>query len=153
MIEIPVLKPPDILADLPSEFRPIFDRRQYRQFCRYITASWASSTRSVAHLNGISVEHTNQSNMNRFLRNVNTLDIFRRSVDLINRYCSDPVLVLDDTVLQRSGKHIQGAGQCPDRSRMCVIPIQSFTAFPASFCFPDDLFLYSVREKEFFLKS
>ena len=116
MIEIPVLKPPDILADLPSEFRPIFDRRQYRQFCRYITASWASSTRSVAHLNGISVEHTNQSNMNRFLRNVNTLDIFRRSVDLINRYCSDPVLVLDDTVLQRSGKHIQGAGWVYDHS-------------------------------------
>ena len=64
----------------------------------------------MAHLNGIHVEHTNQSNLNRFLRNINTLDIFRKSVDLINRHCSDPILILDDTVLQRSGKHIQGSG-------------------------------------------
>ena len=41
--------------------------------------------------------------------NTDTLDIFRKSVDLINRYCTDPVFVLDDTVLQRSGKHIEGA--------------------------------------------
>jgi hypothetical protein len=82
-----------------QEFRPMFIRRHYRQFCRYITASWTSPTRSVAHLNGISVEHTNQSNLN-------TLDIFHKSVELINRHCTDPVLVLDDTVLQRSGKHI-----------------------------------------------
>ena len=116
MIEMPILQPPDILQDLLTEFRPMFDRRQYRQFCRYITASWVSPTRSVAHLNGITVEHTNQSNLNRFVRNLNTLDIFRRSVELINRYCTDPVLVLDDTVLQRSGKHIEGIGWVYDHS-------------------------------------
>ena len=88
MIEIPVLKPPDVLKDLLGEFKPMFGRRQYTQFCRYMTASWVSPTRSVAHLNGISAEHTNQSNLNRFLMNIDTLDIFRKSVDLINRYCT-----------------------------------------------------------------
>ena len=78
----------------------MLNRRYYRQFCRYISASWASPTRSVAHLNGISVENTNQSNLNRFLMNINTLDMFHKSVELINRHCTDPVLVLDDTVLQ-----------------------------------------------------
>ena len=68
------------------------------------------------HLNGIPVEHTNQSNLNRFLRNMDTLEIFRKSVDLINRYCSDPVMILDDTVLHRSGKHVQGAGWVYDHS-------------------------------------
>ena len=116
MIEMPILQPPDILQDLLTEFRPMFDRRQYRQFCRYITASWASPTRSVAHLNGITVEHTKQGNLNRFVRNLNTMDIFHRSVELINRYCTDPVLVLDDTVLQRSGKHIEGIGWVCDHS-------------------------------------
>ena len=94
----------------------MFNRRHYRQFCRYISASWASPTRSVAHLNGISVEHTNQSNLNRFLININTLDIFHKSVDLINRHCTDHVLVQDDTVLQRSGKHVEGMGRLYDHS-------------------------------------
>ena len=68
MIEIPVVKPPDVLTDLLAEFRPLFDRRQFRQFSRYISSSWVSPTRSVAHLNGIFMEHTNQSSLNRFLR-------------------------------------------------------------------------------------
>ena len=88
----------------------MFYRGQYRQFCRNVIASWASPTRSVAHLNGISVEHTNQINLNCFLRNIDTLDIFRKSVELINRFCTDPVLVLDDAVLQKPGRHIDGAG-------------------------------------------
>ena len=116
MIEIPVLEPPDILMDLLNPFKSIFDRRQFNHFSRYITASWVSPTRSVAHLNGISVQHGNQSNLNRFLRSIDTLEIFRKSVDLVNRYCTDPVLVLDDTILQRSGKHIEGAGWVYDHS-------------------------------------
>ncbi|EQD56406.1 hypothetical protein B2A_05269, partial [mine drainage metagenome] len=37
-------------------------------------------------------------------------------VDLINRYSTDPVLVLDDTILPRKGKHIEGAGWVFDHS-------------------------------------
>ena len=48
--------------------------------------------------------------------NINTLDIFHKSVELINRHCIDPVLVLDDTVLQRSGKHVEGMGRLYDHS-------------------------------------
>ena len=70
MIEIPVIESPDILHELLSESRSMFYRGQYRQFCRNVIASWASPTRSVAHLNGISVEHTNQINLNRFLGNI-----------------------------------------------------------------------------------
>ena len=44
-----------------GEFKPMFDRRQYRQFCRYMTASWVSPTISVAHLNEIWAEHMKTS--------------------------------------------------------------------------------------------
>ena len=108
---------PDILNGLLAEFRPIFDRRQFRQFSRYISSSWVSPTRSVAHLNGIFMEHTNQSNLNRFLRNIPVLEIFRKSVDLINRCSSDPVLVIDDTILERSGRHIDGASWIFDHTQ------------------------------------
>ena len=105
---------PDILNELLAEFRPLFDRRQ---FSRYISSSWVSPTRSVAHLNGIFMEHTNQSSLNRFLRNIPILEIFRKSVDLINRYSSDPVLVIDDTILERSGRHIDGASWIFDHTQ------------------------------------
>ena len=101
---------PDILNEILAAFRPLFDRRQFRQFSRYISSSWVSPTRSVAHLNGIFMEHTNQSNLNRFLRNIPVLEIFRKSVSLINRYSSDSALVIDDTILHRKGKRIDGSG-------------------------------------------
>ena len=106
MIEIPVIQPPSVLQELLEEFRSMFNRRSYRQFCRYVTSSWVSPTRSIAHLNGVFIDHTDQSNLNRFIRNVDSLGIFRKSVELINRFSTDPVMVIDDTVPQRSGKHI-----------------------------------------------
>ena len=117
MIEIPMVNTPDTFSELPAEFRPLFDRRQLRQFSRYITSSWVSPTRSVAHLNGIFVEHTNQSNLNRFLRNIPLLEIFRKSVSLINRYSSDSLMVIDDTILERNGRHIDGASWIFDHTK------------------------------------
>ena len=108
---------PDILSELLAEFRPIFDRTQFRQFSRYIASSWASPTRSVAHLNGIFMEHTNQSNLNRFLRNIPVLKIFRKSVSPINRYSSDSLMVIDDTILERNGRRIEGAGWVFDHTQ------------------------------------
>ena len=105
---------PDILSKLLAECRPFFDRMQ---FSRCITSSWISPTRSVAHLNGIFMEHTNQSNLNRFLRNIPILEIFRKSVDLINCYSSDSVLVIDDTILERNGRHIEGASWVFDHTK------------------------------------
>ena len=117
MIEIPIVKPPNILTDLLTEFRPLFDRRQFRQFSRYISSSSVSPTRSVAHMNGIFLEHTNQSNLNRFLRNIPVLEIFRKSADLINRYSSDSLMVIDDTILERNGRHIDDAGWVFDHTQ------------------------------------
>ena len=79
------------------------------QFSRYISSSWMSSTRSVAHLNGIFMKHTNQSNLNRFVRNIPVIETSRKSVSLINRCSSDPIMIIDDTIPERSGRHIKDA--------------------------------------------
>ncbi|MCL4480363.1 MAG: hypothetical protein M1113_02620 [Candidatus Thermoplasmatota archaeon] len=73
----------DVLSELLSEFRVLFGRGQ---FSRYISPSRVSSARSVAHLYGIFVSHTNQSNLNRFIRNTQILEVFRKSVSLISSY-------------------------------------------------------------------
>ena len=108
LIESPMLITPDILSELLAEFRPLFDRRQFRQFSRYIVSSWVSPTRSVAHLNGIFLEHTNQSNLNRFLRNIPVLEIFGKSVSMINSYSSDSVLVTETQFLKEMAGILRG---------------------------------------------
>ena len=106
MIGASMTNTPDVLAEFLAEFRPLFDRRQFRQFSRYIASSWVSPTRSVAHLNSIFMDHTNQYNLNRFLRNIPVLEIFRKSVDLINRYSSDFLMMIDGIIPERDCIHI-----------------------------------------------
>ena len=107
----------DILNKLLAEFRPHFDRRRFRQFSRYVSSSWVSPTRSMAHLNGILMEHTNKSSLNMFLRNIPLLEIFRKSVSMINHYSSDSLPVIDDTILERKGRHIEGASWVFDHTQ------------------------------------
>lgn len=66
---------------------------------------------------GIFVEHTYQSNLNSFLRKILVLDIFRKSVSLIDRYSSDSLVVIDDTILERNGRHIEGSDWLFDLTR------------------------------------
>ena len=102
MIDILIVDIPDILSGLLVEFKPLFRRRPFRQFCMYIASEIASATRSSAHLKGIFVEHTNQSNLNGFLRNISVEKIFNLSF-------SDLIPPSNDAILQRNGKHIDGA--------------------------------------------
>ena len=56
-------------------------------------------------------------NLNRFLRNIPVLEIFRKSADLINRHSSDSLMVIDDTILERNGRHIDDAGWVFDHTQ------------------------------------
>ncbi len=68
MIEIPVYQGPDTFNSLINEFKPYFKSyRGFNQFKNLANAMVVSNSRSVAHLNGININHTNQSNMNRFI--------------------------------------------------------------------------------------
>ncbi|MGC8726269.1 MAG: hypothetical protein ACP5RS_06830, partial [Thermoplasmata archaeon] len=54
---------------LVNEFNPYFKNyRSFNQFKNIANAMVISESRSVAHLNGINIEHTNQSNLNRFIK-------------------------------------------------------------------------------------
>ena len=107
MIEIRIFQPPYVLQEFLEELRPMFGRRSYRQSCRFMTASWVSSARPIAYLNGVFIDHTAKSNLSRFVRNVDSPSVFGKSVNLINRFSTDSVMVIDETTFQQSGKHIQ----------------------------------------------
>ena len=69
MMEIPIYQGPDVFNSLISEFKPYFKNyRGFNQFKKIANAMIVSDSRSIAHLNGINIGHTNQSNLNRFIR-------------------------------------------------------------------------------------
>jgi|YelNatPaOPRAMG01_1025707.scaffolds.fasta_scaffold50354_3 hypothetical protein len=117
-MEIPIVKNPEILDELLINYRSAFPEiRQFRHFSELISALNNSEKRSVAHLNSIISDHVNQSNMNRFL--VSKFDkeaIFRKTIDLINSVEKDGVLAIDDTIVEKTGKHIEGANWIFDHS-------------------------------------
>ena len=117
-MEIPIVKNPEILDELLINYRSAFPEiRQFRHFSELISALNNSEKRSVAHLNSIVSDHVNQSNMNRFL--VSKFDkeaIFRKTIDLINSVEKDGVLAIDDTIVEKTGKHIEGASWIFDHS-------------------------------------
>ncbi|MGC8496702.1 MAG: transposase, partial [Thermoplasmata archaeon] len=111
MIEIPVYQGPDTFNSLINEFKPYFKSyRGFNQFKNLANAMVVSNSRSVVHLNGININHTNQSNMNRFIiSKYNENGMFNKMCEIVNRVEEDTVLVIDDTIIERHGKKIEGA--------------------------------------------
>ena len=117
-MEIPIVNNPEILDELLGNYRSAFHEiRQFRHFSELISALNISEKRSVAHLNSIVSDHVNQSNMNRFLESKFDRElIFRRNIDLINSIEKDGVLAIDDTIVEKTGKHIEGTSWIFDHS-------------------------------------
>lgn len=119
MIEIPIVKDPEIFESLLSQFSEAFNNtRQFEQFRKLITSMATSSSGSVAHLNGIHIDHTDQSNLNRFVSsNYDPNAIFKKQCELINSVEKDGILVIDDTIIEKTGKNIAMTGWFFDHSK------------------------------------
>ncbi len=118
-MEIPVFSPPEIMSEITGTFRSCFGEiRQFRHFNEMITALDTTERRSIAHLNSTIFDHVNQSNMNRFLSSrVDTGMMFMKTVNLINKVEKDGILAIDDTIVEKTGKNIEGAGWIFDHSK------------------------------------
>ena len=117
-MEIPVYSPPGILDELTGKFRMCFGEiRQFNHFREMVCALDTTGRRSIAHLNSTIVNHVNQSSMNRFLSShVDTDQMFRKTVELINPIEDDGILAIDDTIVQKTGRSMEGAGWIFDHS-------------------------------------
>ncbi|MGC9074083.1 MAG: hypothetical protein ACP5H0_08015 [Caldisericum sp.] len=115
----PIYQGPDIFNSLIDEFKPYFKSyRGFKQFKNLANAMVISDSRSVAHLNGINIDHTNQSNLNRFIRSNYDKDcMFNKVCEIVNSVEEDTVLVIDDTIIDRSGRKIEGADWFFDHSK------------------------------------
>jgi len=117
-MEIPIFSSPQIISELMENYRDAFpDIRLFRHFEEMVNAMQVSDKRSIAHLNSLSVDHVNQSNMNRFLSSRIDEDlIFQKNIDHINAIEKNGTFAIDDTIVEKTGKHIEAAGWIFDHS-------------------------------------
>ena len=102
------------LSDL-NIFRSCFYSRSFELFVRYITGLILSENKTVDGLNSIFIQKTDQSNVNRLLTEYPWLktDFHDELKQLFSRHrigSSFSFFILDDTLLEKVGKHIESAG-------------------------------------------
>jgi len=96
-------------------FRECFYERSYELFVRYLTGLLLSSNKTVDGLNSIFMQQTDQSNLNRFLTEYpwfksDFTDELKRLFKSRSVFSSFSYFILDDTLLEKIGKHIESAG-------------------------------------------
>ena len=110
-MQLPVVAFPSYIEEMCSEFDSVFQQnRQMAQFKRLLTGFTVADKCTITHMNGLHIEHTNQSNLNRFLTQ-SDWDIDRVNqirFGMINENESDGYVILDDFLVEKSGTEMHG---------------------------------------------
>lgn len=119
-MDTPIVKFPGFIEELSEEFRPLFQQeRSYVQFKRAISGITISEHPNIANINGLFLEHTDQSNLNRFVNSDSWSEheVNRTRFGMINRVEKDGVVILDDYIIEKCGPNIYGTDYHHDHSK------------------------------------
>lgn len=149
---------PGVLRDNLEHFEDIFTKPQLRHFSEYLTGLIVCEKVNIKQINNSFIGHCEYSNKDRFMTESNwSIDkVNQRRIDLIqNRVSklspSKCYLVIDDTLLEKTGKNIPEVGKFYDHaSKRYVLAhniVTSQYVTPLG-CFPIDYKLYLKRDKK-----
>ena len=119
-MELPILKFPTYVEELSEPFHSLFkQKRQLLQFKRLITGFGIAKKHTIAHMNGLFTNHTNQSNLNRFITysDWDQSEMNRIKMSMINKIEKDGIVILDDYIVEKSGKEIYGTDWHRDHAK------------------------------------
>jgi len=107
-------------------FRNVFYSRSFDLFARYVTGLLLSENKTVDGLNSVFVEKTDQSNVNRLLTEYpwHKLDFVDELRVLFKQHrisSSFSFFLLDDTLLEKVGRHIESAGYHYDHTKNAYV--------------------------------
>ena len=115
---MPIIEFPAYIEELAKNFYCLFkQQRQIQQFKRLLTGFSIADKHTIAHMNGLFVSHTNQSNLNRFITESDwdPIEMNRIKIDMINDIENGGVVVLDDYITEKYGKDIILGGNIDKR--------------------------------------
>ena len=113
---LPIVKLPCFVENILPRFSLTFNKAQLRHFGEYLTGLMISENKTVTGINSNFLDHTDQSSKNHFLTEADWDE--KRVTDerlcMVKEQCekrriTDGVLVIDDSLAHKSGKHIEGA--------------------------------------------
>lgn len=119
-MELPILNFPRYIEELSEPFNSLFkQKRQLLQFKRLITGFGIAEKHTIAHMNGLFTDHTNQSNLNRFITNSDwdLNEMNRIKMCMINKVEKDGLVILDDYIVEKYGKEIYGTDWHRDHTK------------------------------------
>jgi SRSO17 transposase len=117
----PITVYPSIIANNLKHFEEFFSKPQLEHFAQYLTGLIVADNRTVQGINDAFVFHKDQSNLNRFLTEVEWSEkkVEQRRIELIKQElqgmsAKNGALYLDDTILHKRGEKIEGVGKYYD---------------------------------------
>ena len=119
-MELPIINFPTYIEELSEPFHSLFkQKRQLMQFKRLITGFGIAEKHTIAHMNGLFTNHTNQSNLNRFVTysDWDMSDMNRIKMCMINEVEKDGIVILDDYIIEKFGKEIYGTDWHRDHAK------------------------------------
>lgn len=119
-MELPIAGFPGFINDIAEEFIPVFQQKRiFEQFKRVTTGMIVGENCTIAHINGLFIEHTNQSNLNRFVNNSRWSEyhLNKIRIRMINKVETNGVVILDDYMVEKCGHDIYGTDYHFDHSK------------------------------------
>lgn len=120
---LPVTEIPPLVVESAGQFSSVFSWHQYRHFQRYLTGLMTDRNVTVSCMAGRFSEPVSQRSLNRFLTEygwspmeLNSQRLKTLQEDPGMRWHSKGVVVIDDTLIEKSGKLIPGAGRLYDHA-------------------------------------
>jgi SRSO17 transposase len=149
---------PAVVRNYLDRFEDLFSRPQLKHFAEYVTGLIVCDKATIKQINDSFIGHREYSNKDRFIREVSwpeeevdqrRLELIKESVGPLNP--DKGVLVIDDTLLEKTGQHIDEVGTFYDHAEGRYIlghnMVSSHYVTPRS-CFPIGWRLYLKRDKQ-----
>ena len=129
---LPITEIPSLVADSTENFQSVFSWHQKRHFQRYLTGLMTDPNVTVSHMAGRFSEPVSQRGLNRFLteyvwssEELNDQRLRTLQEDPKMRWHSKGVIIFDDTLIEKSGKKIPGAGKLYDHNTGSYVHAQN----------------------------
>lgn len=121
---LPIVKLPSFIENILPCFSLIFNKAQLRHFGEYLTGLMVSENKTVTGINSQFLDHTDQSSKNHFLTEAewDEKSVTDERLRMVKEQCTkhritDGLLVIDDSLAHKSGKHIEAANWFWDHTK------------------------------------
>jgi len=113
---LPIVKLPTFVETILPRFSSIFNKAQLRHFGEYLTGLMVSENKTVTGINSQFLDHTDQSSKNHFLTEAEWDEdsVTDERLCIVKEQCekrriTDGLLIIDDSLAHKSGRHIEAA--------------------------------------------